>query len=291
MSVSVIVIVKNEEHCIRRCLAALLAQSYPEFEILLVDNGSTDGTRKIIRSFSDQRIKYIYEPYEHSIAELRNKGIRASTGNYIFFTDGDCVPSIFWLKEGLRTFQVNVCAGVEGKTFYESPGRITIADINTHQFETGEFMTCNIAYMRNILEKVQLFDPMFRHGSEDRDLAFRVMKIDKIVFSPDMLVAHQKKRLTPKSLFERTKRVEDKVYLIKKHGWGTHRKHGPTGWPRARILNIESLLIILCPPFLILTERYTSCNDILLGFFKYLSYIYERLLIWKSAIKHRVFVL
>lgn len=291
MKISIVIIVGNESNYIKKCLEALLSQSYQEFEIVALDNGSTDGTGKIIKSFDDKRIKYIYEPSNCGIAELRNIGIRKSAGEYIFFTDGDCVPNKHWLEEGMSILETKTYVGVEGKTYYESQQKITISDCNIYQFGAGEFMTCNVAYSRNILEKVNYFDPAFKYGHEDRDLALRVMKFGEICFSPDMLVAHQRKRLTPKVLFKKSRHVEDMVYLIKKHGLDEHKKYG---WQERRNKNIlypKKLLFILCPLLLILTERYTSINDLILGVFRYISYAYERILIWKSAVKNRVFII
>ena len=291
MKISIIIVVRNESNYIKKCLDALLHQSYQEFEIIVLDNGSADGTGNIINSFTDKRIKYIYEPQDFGIAELRNIGINKSVGEYIFFTDADCIPEKHWLEEGRSALETKAYVGVEGKTYYESQQKITIADLNIYQFAAGEFMTCNIAYTRNILERVDYFDPAFKYGHEDRDLALRVMKHVKIYFLPDMLVSHQKKRLIPKTLFKRAKRVEDMVYLIKKHGWQKQKKYG---WQEQRNKNIlypKKLLFMICPPLLILTERYTTLNDLVLGLFKYICYIYERVLIWKSAIKMRVFVI
>lgn len=283
MKVSVIVIVKNEAKFISHLLEALLNQSYQEFEIVIVDNGSTDGVDRQIKSFKDKRIKYFYEPSNCGIAASRNQGIREAIGKYIFFTDGDCIPVRNWIEEGLRVLEAGKFVGVEGKTFYESQEEITVSDYNTHQFVAGEFMSCNIAYRRDILEKVNYFDPIFKYGHEDRDLAHRVLQVGKIYFCSNMLVAHQKKKLNVEALFNRAKRVENTVDFIKKHRF----------YPRikANILYPDRLFIIFCPFVLIFTVSYRTFSDFILGFFKYICYIYERLLIWKAAIKNRILVI
>ena len=291
MKVSVVVIVKNESKYIKDCISAILNQSYTDFEIIAVDNGSTDGTSQIIQSFDDKRIKYIYEPSNCGVAVLRNIGARKANGAFVFFTDGDCRPNKYWLEEGLYAFEKKACVGVEGITFYQSQQKRTISDYDTFQYIPGEYMTCNIAYTNEVLEKVNYFDPAFRISTEDRDLAFRVMQHGHIHFSPDMIVAHQKKKLTIKSLFLKAKRAEDKVYFIKKHGWYEHNKHGQERKASIRILYLEKFIFLLFPPLLLFTERYASINDIVLGIFFYISLIYERLVIWKSAFKYRVFVL
>lgn len=282
MKVSIAMVVRNEAGYIDKCLKAVFAQTFQDFEIVIVDHGSKDGTAETIRSFDDGRIKYIYEPSDCGIAELRNIGLRIASGEFIFFTDGDCVPEKNWLEYGLRALEKSGCAAVQGKTYYESLQAVTISDYNTYQFVAEQYMTCNMAYRREALEKANYFDPSFRYGLEDYDLALRVIKSGKIEFVPDMLVGHQKKLFTPMGILKRARRAEDKVRVIKRHGWAGEASRG--------ILYPRKLLVILCPPIILLTERYASGRDLIIGLFKYLSYIYERIVIWKSAIKERILV-
>jgi glycosyltransferase involved in cell wall biosynthesis len=283
MKVSVVVVARNEAGFIGNLLDALSCQSFKEFEVVIIDNASTDGTKRAIDSFKDNRIKYFYEPSRCGIASLRNLGVKKASGTYIFFTDADCMPTNYWLEEGLKILETEGCIGVEGKTYYESQQEVTVSDYNTHQFIAGEFMSCNIAYRSDILEKLNYFDPFFKNGHEDRDLAFRALKLGKIYFSPHMLVSHQKKRLTIRAVLNRAKRSEDSVYFIKKHGFHSRLK--------INILYPERLLIIFCPFILIFAVSYRSVYDFILGFFKYIFYIYERLIIWKAAIKNRIFII
>lgn len=283
MKISVVIIVKNESRYVKNCLEALFKQSYQDFEIIVIDNKSTDGTGEIINSLGDKRIKYFHEPSECGFAKLRNLSIKKAVGEYIFFTDGDCISNKYWLEEGLKVLETKEYVGVEGKTYYETQQPITISDCYTMQLTAGQFMTCNVAYTRNILEKVNYFDPAFKYGHEDRDIGFRIMKLGKIYFSEDMLVSHQNKTLSVKTLFDKIKRTESVVYFIKKHGRYTEMYKN--------ILYPKHLLVILCPPLLLLADSYRTFHDLPLGFLKYLSFIFERALIWKAAIKNRIFVI
>jgi len=283
MKVSVIVIVKNEAKFINCLLEALTQQTYQGFEIIIVDNASSDGTKEIIHSSRDNRIKYLHEPSQCGLASLRNLGIQRAAGDYIFFTDGDCVPARNWLEQGLKVLETGEYVGVEGMTFYESQSEVTVSDYNTHQFMAGQFMSCNIAYRRDILEKVNCFDPVFKYGHEDRDLAYRVLQLGKIYFSSHMLVSHQKKRLTAKALFNRAKWSENAVDFIKRH-----KTHPGL---KKRVLYPQRLIIIFCPFILIFSVSYRTLYDLRLGFFKYISYIYERILIWKAAARNKIFII
>lgn len=96
IDISVIVPFYNSEEHIEDCIKALLAQSYPSarYEILMVDNNSTDGSVEIIRKYP--RINLLSESKQGSYV-ARNRGVAESKGSIIVFTDVDCVPSKDWL--------------------------------------------------------------------------------------------------------------------------------------------------------------------------------------------------
>ncbi|MBF0253108.1 MAG: glycosyltransferase [Candidatus Omnitrophica bacterium] len=85
---SVIVPVYNRERFIDKCLQSILDQTFDDFEIIVVDDGSSDNTKSIITTFNDARIKYHY--YEHSgVSSARNKGLHLASGKFIAFLDSD----------------------------------------------------------------------------------------------------------------------------------------------------------------------------------------------------------
>ena len=95
--VSVIVPVWNSSDLIGKCLTALAGQDYPRdrFEVIVVDNGSTDDSVEVVRSFAGVRLLVEPEPGSY---RARNVGLKAATGEYVAFTDADCVPDIGWLS-------------------------------------------------------------------------------------------------------------------------------------------------------------------------------------------------
>ena len=196
LTAAVIVLARNEAPRIDRCLEAILQQSHPPDRVVVVDHGSSDGTAERVRAYRDERIFLVAADEEAGIAAARNTGIAAAGTQAIFFTDADCVPHRHWLAEGLAALGEPSLAGVEGITYYEAPTPVSISDSNTHQFNAGGYMTCNIAYRRAALVAAGGFDPRFRYGHEDRELAFRVRRIGGIGFNPAMVVAHQRKRYT-----------------------------------------------------------------------------------------------
>lgn len=86
--ISIIVPAYNAEKYIKKCLESLINQTKKEIEIIVINDGSTDKTEKIIKSFKDERIRY-YKNTNHGIGYTRNFGIEKSNSDYIMFVDSD----------------------------------------------------------------------------------------------------------------------------------------------------------------------------------------------------------
>lgn len=86
--ISIIVPIYNAEKNIKKCIESILNQTKKELEIILINDGSTDNTEKIIKTFKDKRIKY-FKNKNQGIGKTRNFGIEKSTGEYIMFLDSD----------------------------------------------------------------------------------------------------------------------------------------------------------------------------------------------------------
>lgn len=93
MEVSVIVIAYNEQAYIKKCLTAILNQTFSDFELLVIDDGSIDETASVVKSIHDGRIRYIRNDRNYGVAESRNAGLKYAKGKYIFFADADCIPT------------------------------------------------------------------------------------------------------------------------------------------------------------------------------------------------------
>lgn len=86
--VSIIVPIYNNEKYVEKCIYSILNQSYSDFELILVNDGSTDGTLDILKGFKDKRIKLINKNNE-GVSKARNDGLNYATGEYIIFVDSD----------------------------------------------------------------------------------------------------------------------------------------------------------------------------------------------------------
>ena len=90
-TVSVIIPTYNRAHLVDRAIQSVLNQTYKDFELIIVDDGSTDNTEDIIKEFQkkDERIKYIRHEENRGGSAARNTGIKAAKGEYIAFLDSD----------------------------------------------------------------------------------------------------------------------------------------------------------------------------------------------------------
>jgi glycosyltransferase involved in cell wall biosynthesis len=86
--VSVILPTYNRVELLRRAINSVLAQTYPDWELIIWDDGSTDTTGEIVRSYHDERIKYFFDK-NHGVAHARNRAIEVSHGKYLAFLDSD----------------------------------------------------------------------------------------------------------------------------------------------------------------------------------------------------------
>jgi cellulose synthase/poly-beta-1,6-N-acetylglucosamine synthase-like glycosyltransferase len=115
-SVSIIIAARNEQKRIRPCLESLEKLNYPadKYEIIFVDDNSSDNTMKLIRSFSDQYDNWHCIHLEEKSAHLRGKknallhGIKAAKGELIFTTDADCIIPSDWLRKMVNYFQPGI---------------------------------------------------------------------------------------------------------------------------------------------------------------------------------------
>jgi len=203
IEISVVVPVYNAEKTIFECIQSILNQDFKNFEIIVVDNGSTDKTVSILKSKFKNKIKLLYE-HKRGPAAARNKGILHAKGKFIAFTDSDCVPDKNWLSGIMKTF-ADTNADAVGGSVYCSQKNIfsSVADIslfgeyiyskkNKSRF-TRFIPTNNICYKNTLFKKYGLFDVRFKFaGGEDVLFNWKIFKDGKnIFFNKNIKVNHK----------------------------------------------------------------------------------------------------
>jgi len=194
--ISVIIRSKNEEEWIRQCLYAVSKQDFVDFEIILVDNESTDKTLEIAKEFNCKIIKISNK--EFSYGRALNQGIQASKGEYLAFLSAHCIPkNTNWLFRLLTNFEDPKVAGVYGRQepMAHSDPRDKRDLWNTFGLERKEqttdpfFHNANAKIRRSVWKKIP-FDEKIS-GVEDRLWAKKVLEQGyKIIYEPSASVYH-----------------------------------------------------------------------------------------------------
>jgi glycosyltransferase involved in cell wall biosynthesis len=159
--VSIIVPLFNEEKNLDALCDALRKQTYCDFEVILIDNGSVDNTFELAKKWINLPRFKIYRCDEAGSYAARNLGIINSSGEFILFTDGDCVPDKKWAEKMVQKFNVGYDV-VAGYTQNYEVKRNPIYNYMVQEFATAQlsesvvngrsciFPTCNVGYRRNV---------------------------------------------------------------------------------------------------------------------------------------------
>lgn len=195
--VSTIIPTLNEEDYLERCLISLKNQEGCEdFEIIVVDGGSSDATVKIAEKYADK----IVISLEKSPSIQRNLGANMATGSLLAFIDADTVASKFWLKGIVETFQDQSIACVTGPLFpLEKIKRPYLYSLTNAlqkilvRINYPLFWGASCAFRTNAFWKIEGFDEKLL-TSEDHDVSLRIRKIGKVVFDDNIraFTSHRK---------------------------------------------------------------------------------------------------
>jgi GT2 family glycosyltransferase len=194
--VSVVVATYNRQARLGRLLDSLGAQrNAPPFEVVVVDDGSTDGTGRVLedRHPPSFTLRVVRQQSNRGPAAARNAGWRAATGDVVCFTDDDCRPEPDWLGRLLAALEgVDVAQGRTVPDPAEAGNRGPFSRTMHVPYEQGFYETCNIAYRRQWLHDLGGFDERFRFPQgEDTDLAWRARGAGaRTAFAADAVVRH-----------------------------------------------------------------------------------------------------
>lgn len=189
--ISVIVPTRNRAAMLDRLLQSLARVTYPAWEVIVVDDGSTDGTRGVVerRREAGLAVAYYFQTWQ-KMGMARNLGIQHAQGTIVTFTDDDCIVEPAWLQAIAATFDAHPEAlGVQGQTRTDRQS-MTPFTRQVEQLAGGQpYRTCNIAYRAETVRELGGFDPHLIRG-EDVVMGMRVLERGPIVFAPKAVVIH-----------------------------------------------------------------------------------------------------
>ena len=185
--VSVVVCTHNGRRTIRECLAGLARLRYPDHEVIVVDDGSTDGVAQIAGDFHVRLVRID----NGGLSRARNIGLRAASGEIVVYIDDDAWPDRDWLAYLVQPFDDSRCVAVGGPNLPptgDGPVARSVANspggpnhVLWSDDEAEHIPGCNMAFRKSALEAVGGFDEQFRIAGDDVDLCWRLQERDGVL--------------------------------------------------------------------------------------------------------------
>tara|TARA_B100001250_G_C19758876_1_gene771474 strand:- start:67 stop:990 length:924 start_codon:yes stop_codon:yes gene_type:complete len=197
--VSVIINCKNSEKYINECINSVLTQTYSNYEIVLINNFSTDRTKEIILSYSDNRIQYFETKSPLNLGAARNIGLKISKGEYIAFLDSDDTWYPNKLELILKKFTENVGLVYSDVKYFNNKNSFNLYDIrnlykgNCFKELLDDYNLCMsscVISKKAILNQKILFDEELK-VCEDLDFFLKIAYVFKIEYVRDVLVEYR----------------------------------------------------------------------------------------------------
>lgn len=180
--VSIVIPAFNEEKYIESVLQRVLSLDYPndKYEVIIVDNGSTDGTVDIAKRYTDK--VYIHKGVK--VGAVRNFGVSKAKGEYIAFLDSDCIPPKAWLTDAFKYMDTNSCDVVGGTCLLrENPSWVEtswVINPNPKDQVNGSLMGGSILIKKTVFISIGGFDESLSAG-EDSSLGHRLIASGYVV--------------------------------------------------------------------------------------------------------------
>lgn len=202
MKVSVIIPTYNRAYCLGRAIESVLAQTYTDLELIVVDDGSTDNTRFLVEEYArkDDRIRYVSMPGNSGVSAARNYGMECANGEFLAFQDSDD----YWHNEKLeKQMKAIESTGADfSYTYIEYDAKDNIrciipdesiphtsmnGDILARVLHSNLIGAPTLVMHRRCYEKIGAFDTTLP-ALEDYDYAIRLASWFKAAFVPEVLL-------------------------------------------------------------------------------------------------------
>ncbi len=199
-NISVVVCSHNGARTMRDCCEGLIELDYPLYEVIVVDDGSTDATADIASEYGFRVIR----TRNMGLSSARNTGLEAAAGEIVAYTDDDARPDPHWLRYLAATFLSTDYVGVGGPNLSPSRSNATALCVANspggpnhvllNDREAEHIPGCNMAFRKSALLAVGGFDPRFRTAGDDVDICWSLQERGwRIGFSPAALVWHHRR--------------------------------------------------------------------------------------------------
>ncbi|HWF52703.1 MAG TPA: glycosyltransferase [Solirubrobacteraceae bacterium] len=223
--VSVLICTYNGARTLGETCAAVSRLDYPDVEVIVVDDGSTDDSARIAEHYGSR----VISTDNRGLSSARNTALAAATGEIVAFLDDDAMPDPDWLTYLVDTFARTDFAAVGGPNL-PVPGDGAVADavaaapgnpihVLVGDREAEHIPGCNSAFRTSALREIDGFDPQFRTAGDDVDVCWRLQDRGwRIGYSPAAVVWHHR-------------RTTVRGYLRQQRGYGHAEAKLERKWP------------------------------------------------------------
>ena len=203
--ISIVIPLYNKESSILKTIQSVISQTYTDYELIVVNDGSTDNGTKIVENYPDTRINLINKE-NGGVCSARNRGIQEAKGEYIALLDADDLWDIKYLEEQVRMIHDFPEAAMWSINYAETRNGEIVRRVPTglpdgyrgyveHYFEMPErvsdlFHPSSTIVKKEVFDKVGLFDERIKYA-EDSDLWFRINALYKTAFYDRYMVSYQ----------------------------------------------------------------------------------------------------
>ncbi len=197
---TVVVAAYNAASTLGECLSSIRELNYPDYETIVVDDGSTDSTSEVANQDGIRAIRV-----EHKgLAAARNAGVDAASGEIVAFIDADARADRDWLYHLVETIKRRDAAAAAGPNFAPDPQSARAAamaaapglprEVRAGDDRLAQLCGCNMAVTKAALLKIARFDPMFTAAGDDVDLSWRLTAAgETLAYAPGAVVIHERR--------------------------------------------------------------------------------------------------
>jgi cellulose synthase/poly-beta-1,6-N-acetylglucosamine synthase-like glycosyltransferase len=214
LKVSIVIPAHNEEKNLARTLEAVLALDYPEFEVIVVDNASTDATKDVAARFP---VILVMEPRK-GLLYARERGRQEANGEIIANVDADCLPDEDWLANGIGHFEDPHVAAVSGPyDYFDGKPIFRAVSLFVQKYifwsmnmflrllrKGGIVIGGNTLIRAAALEAVGGYDTSILFYGEDTDTAKRVSKRGLIAYDTEFIMKTSARRFASQGVVQLT---------------------------------------------------------------------------------------